>query len=134
MKDLSVNNHSFRLGIWNIATNHRFSTQHSLYFRGALGGIFIYDITNKSSLAHIDDWLYAIQRGNRGGNRFPIIIVGNKSDLSEKRPFPAEEAIKLAKSRGMNGYIECSFRTGKNVEKIFERLLRLVLKEHRENL
>jgi GTPase SAR1 family protein len=59
--------------------------------------------------------------------------VGNKSDLSETRKVPVDKAIKFAKSRGMNGYIECSFQTGKNVEKIFERLVRIILKKQGEN-
>ena len=114
-------------------SGERFRSLLSLYFRGAIGGIFIYDITNQSSLTHIDNWLFSIQLAIRGGNRFPIIVVGNKSDLSEKRKIPVDEAIKLTKSRGMNGYIECSFQTGKNVEKIFERLVRIILKKEREN-
>ena len=129
IKNVTVNNQSFRLMIWNIAGGDHFRFFHSLYFEGALGGIFIYDITNKSSLVHLDEWLLRI----RDRNRFPIIVVGNKLDLAEERKVPLEEAIKLAKSRGMNGYIECSFQTGKNVEKIFERLVRLILKKQRQN-
>ncbi|MFX1235213.1 MAG: GTP-binding protein [Promethearchaeota archaeon] len=128
IKNVNVNNQTFRLHIWNIAGGDQFRSLRPLYFEGASGGIFIYDITNKSSLAHLDDWLLNI----RNRNRFPIIVVGNKLDLAEKRKVPVEEAIKLAKSRGMNGYIECSFQTGKNVEKIFERLIRLILKNLRD--
>ena len=133
IKNIIVNNQSFGLRIWNITGGPHFRSLHSLYFQGAIGGIFIYDITNQSSLTHLDDWLFTIQLRLRGGNRFPIIIVGNKLDLAENRKVPVEYAIKLAKSRGMNGYIECSFQTGKNVEKIFERLVRIILKQQREN-
>jgi len=133
IKNVSVNNQTFGLGTWIINSGERFRTLLPLYFRGALGGIFIYDITNQSSLAHIDDWLLRIQLGRRERIRFPIIVVGNKSDLSETRKIPVDKAIKLAKSRGMNGYIECSFQTGKNVEKIFERLVRIILKKQGEN-
>ena len=133
IKNVSVNNQPFELRTWNMVSSEHFRTLSSLYFRGAIGGIFIYDITNQSSLTHIDDYLFSIQLAIRGGNRFPIIVVGNKSDLSETRKIPVNKAIKLAKSRGMNGYIECSFRTGKNVEKIFERLVRIILKKEREN-
>ena len=59
--------------------------------------------------------------------------MGNKSDLSETRKIPVDKAIEFTKSRGMNGYIECSFQTGKNVEKIFERLVRLMLKVEEEH-
>lgn len=133
IKNVVVDNQSFGLRIWNISGGHHFRRIHSLYFQGAIGGIFIYDITNQFSLTHLDDWLSMIQVRLREGNRFPIIVVGNKLDLAENRSVQVEYAINLAKSRGMNGYIECSFQTGKNVEKIFERLVRLILKQQREN-
>ena len=133
IKNVAVNNQPFGLRTWNMASSGRFRVLSSLLFRGAIGGIFIYDITNQSSLTHIDDWLSSIQLAIRGGNRFPIIVVGNKSDLSETRKIPVDKAIEFTKSRGMNGYIECSFQTGKNVEKIFERLVRLMLKVEEEH-
>ena len=46
--------------------------------------------------------------------------------------FPGElvkEAIEIAKSRNLNGFIECNPKTGENVEKAFEALTRLILEE-----
>ncbi|MFX1428325.1 MAG: GTP-binding protein [Promethearchaeota archaeon] len=133
-KNVLVNNQRFELRIWNIMGGAEFRPVRPLFLRGAVGGIFIYDITRKSSLDQIDDWLSAVEPGIREINRFPIIVVGNKSDLSDKRKVPVDEAIKFAKSRGVNGYIECSFQTGKNVEKIFRRLVKLILKNQEENI
>ena len=127
IKNVNLDNQFFRLQIWNIDTNH-FRNMHQFLFRGAQGGIFIYDITNKTSLNRLDDWLSSINLGFRGRERFPIIIVGNKSDLAQNREVPVDYALKFAKSRGMNSYIECSFLTGKNVEKIFNRLMTIILK------
>ena len=41
VKDLSVNDHSFRLGIWNIASNQIFNHLRTLYFRGKFREIIL---------------------------------------------------------------------------------------------
>jgi len=97
------------------------------YVRGARGGIFMYDITNYSSIAHIDDWLAVIKREIKDEDQFPIIVAGGKADLAEHREVSAKDGIKIAKSRGVDGFIECSSKNGENVEKLFEALTRSML-------
>ncbi len=84
----------------------------------------MYDVTNYSSLAHIDDWFNVIQKG--GNPEFPILVVGGKADLPDREVF-AEEAIKIAKSRNVEGFIECSAKSGVNVDKSFIALTRLMI-------
>lgn len=133
IKIMIVNKHRVRLQIWNLTNEERFRSLVSNYFLGANGGLFIYDITNYSSLTHFDEWLRTIRIKFREKDIFPIVVVGNKVDLSGKREVPMEDAIKFAKSKRLDSYIECSFKTGKNVEKMFERLVRLMLKKEKEN-
>ena len=59
--------------------------------------------------------------------KFPILVVGIVPDESEERQVTTEEGTKLAESRNLNGYIECSPKTGENVDKVFEDLTRLML-------
>jgi GTPase SAR1 family protein len=88
----------------------------------------MYDVTNYSSLAHIDDWLLVIRKEIKSeqGN-FPIIAVGGKADLVGFREVTREEGIKVAKSRGLQGFIECSSKLGVNVEETFEGLTRIMM-------
>ena len=87
----------------------------------------MYDITNYSSIAHIDDWLTVIRKEIKAEDQFPIIVAGGKADLAEFREVSAEEGIKISKSRGVDGFIECSSKTGENVEKTFEALTGLMI-------
>ncbi|MFW9950389.1 MAG: hypothetical protein ACFFKA_09745, partial [Candidatus Thorarchaeota archaeon] len=59
---------------------------------------------------------------------FPIILIGAKSDLKGDRQVPTSDAIEVAKSRGLTLFFECSSKTGKNVEKIFINITKLMLK------
>ena len=87
----------------------------------------MYDITNYISLAYIDDQLAYIRKEIEPEYMFPIILIGNKADLVKERKVSVEDGIKFAKSRGFAGYIECSCKTGENVEEMFQILTRLML-------
>jgi small GTP-binding protein len=128
VKSLEVLGKKVKLQIWDFGGEERFRFLLPTYIRGANCGLFMYDITNFSSLAHVDDWLMVIKNEVRPENRFPIIVVGGKADLQDQREVEPEEAIKIAKSRGLDGFIECSSKTGENVEKTFEAITKLAIK------
>lgn len=96
--------------------------------------MFVYDITNYSSIAHIDDWLRIIKEEIRAEDMFPILVVGNKAHLVNERVVPSAKAKMIAKSRGVDGYIEISAKTGENVEKAFEALTRLMLNDSKQRV
>ena len=127
VKSLEVDKKRVKLQIWDFGGEERFRFLLPTYVRGANGALYIYDVRNYSSLAHIDDWLMVLRKELRAEDRFPIIVVGIVSELDNEREVPSEEAIKIAKSRGVDGFAECSPRTGENVEETFEALTRLML-------
>ncbi len=131
VKSLTVDEQKVKLQIWDFGGEERFRFLLPTYVRGARGGLFLYDITNFSSIAHIDDWLSVIQKEIRAEDLFPIIVVGGKADLVESREVSSAEGIKIAKRRRgtVKGFIETSSKTGENVEKTFEALTRLMLDE-----
>ncbi|NVM45088.1 MAG: GTP-binding protein [Candidatus Lokiarchaeota archaeon] len=127
VKSLNVDGKKVKLQIWDFGGEERFRFLLPTYVRGARGGLFLYDITNYSSIAHIDDWLSVIRKEIRADDIFPIIVAGGKADLVENREVSSADGIKIAKSRNVNGFIETSSKTGENVEKTFEALTKLML-------
>jgi small GTP-binding protein len=127
VKSLTVDEQKVILQIWDFGGDERFRFLLPTYVRGARGGFFLYDVTNYSSIAHIDDWLSVIRKELREEEKFPILVVGIVPDETIEREVSAEEGIKIAKSRNVNGHIVCNLKTGKNVEKAFEALTRLIL-------
>jgi len=126
-KSLNIDDIRVRLQIWDFGGEELFRFLLPTYLRGARGGMFVYDITNYSTIAHIDDWLTVIKKEIRAEDIFPILVVGNRAHLADQREVPAEDAIKIAKSRSLDGFIECSAKTGENVEEAFIALTRLLL-------
>jgi GTPase SAR1 family protein len=58
-------------------------------FVQAQGYILVYDITDRKTFEHIEYWLSEIRKN--GKDFVPKIIVGNKSDLEDKRVVSTEE-------------------------------------------
>ena len=126
VKTIYIDDKEVKLQIWDFGGEERFRFLLPKYIRGASGGILMYDITDYPSLFHIDDWLSVIQET---GEVFPIILVGGKCDLEEYRQISSEEGLESAKSNELDDFIECSSKTGENVEKVFEILARILYKK-----
>ncbi|MDX1797902.1 MAG: Rab family GTPase [Candidatus Lokiarchaeia archaeon] len=126
VKSLEIDNKRVKLQVWDFGGEERFKYLLPMYVRGANGALFLYDVNNYSSLAHIDDWLMIVKKEIQAEDEFPIIVVGIVSEL-ENREVSSQEGLSIAKSSGVDGFIECSPRTGENVEETFEALTRLML-------
>ena len=124
-KDFNYDGMDVKLMIWDFAGEERFRYMFPQCLKGAMGGILMYDITNFSSFSSISNWLSIIEGTNQ---RFPIILVGGKSDLEDSREVSREEAIKVGRAMGLNGFIECSSKTGENIIESFQALTTKMLK------
>jgi len=127
VKSVDVGDKKVKLQIWDFGGEKRFRFLLPTYVRGAKGGLFMYDVNNKSSLSSIDEWLLVITKEITPEDEFPVIAVGIVSDKVNNRQVSTEEGIKIAKSRGLDGFIECSVETGENIEEVFEALARLMI-------
>mmetsp|Transcript_45699 Transcript_45699/g.141264 ORF Transcript_45699/g.141264 Transcript_45699/m.141264 type:complete len:209 (+) Transcript_45699:46-672(+) len=118
-KTISVDKKTIKLQIWDTAGQERFRTITSAYYRGADGIILVYDITDRESFNHIDDWLAEV---NRYVNESTCkILVGNKCDNTEERQVSTEEAKKKAEDLGI-AFVETSAKDATNVEEAFQMM------------
>ncbi len=130
VKFLDIENKRVSLQILDFAGEDRFKFLLPIYASGSLGAIFMYDITRKTSLDNIDDWLSVFREGIDEHNNIPILLVGGKSDLEENRAILLENAVNIAKSTDMFDNLECSSKTGENVELIFDILVKEMIKRN----
>lgn len=128
VKELEIEGKTVILRIWDFAGEDRFRVLLPSFAKGADGGIFMFDITRYTSMKNLDDWLSFFKQGtSKTQLQIPLIMVGGKLDLNEKRSVPAEDAIEVSKSHNLQGYIECSSRTGDNVDEVFELITRKMI-------
>ena len=94
-----------------------------VYARGSSGGIFMYDITSKSSFTNLEEWISIFKKNLFEEKRqIPILGVGDKKDLFNYRKISLNNAQCLVSTCNVYDLIECSAKTGENVEKIFESI------------
>ena len=84
----------------------------------------MYDITNRESFDKISGWWDDIL--NNKERDFPVILVGNKSDLEDERKVQKEEGESVANKLKTKFY-ETSNKNGNNIEESYRELINMVL-------
>mgnify|MGYP006289233405 CR=1 FL=1 len=130
VKKMEMDGLSIGLQIWDFAGEEQFRFLLPSYVRGASGGIFMYDVTRYSSLKHMKDWM-GVFNGECKDDRFqiPALMVGGKIDLETKRSISTEYGREIAEEHDFTDFVECSAKTGVNVEIVFEKLTHALLEQ-----
>ncbi|OMJ84264.1 hypothetical protein SteCoe_14687 [Stentor coeruleus] len=115
-KILKVNKNLIKVQIWDTAGQESFRSIARSYYRGAVGVILMYDITNKDSFINIYRWLNEIKE--QSTHQLSITLVGNKLDLETQRVIKTAEAQEFATNNNML-FTESSALTGVNIESVF---------------
>jgi small GTP-binding protein len=126
IKYVELENGKITLHVWDFGGQRRFKFLISSYAQGSSGGIFMFDLTNSESLIALNEWLPEFGKTVR---RVPLVIVGGKLDLKQKRVCKKEKVLDIMKSYNFHQYIECSSKTGENVELVFRVLLLKILED-----
>ncbi|GAB5586237.1 GTPase Ryh1 [Umbelopsis nana] len=118
-KTMYLEDRTVRLQLWDTAGQERFRSLIPSYIRDSSVCIIVYDITNRNSFMNTTKWIDDV-RAERG-NDVIIVLVGNKTDLNDKRQVSIEEGEK--KSREYNVmFIETSAKAGHNVKALFRKV------------
>ena len=117
-KDIIVNNKKVKLQLWDTAGHERFRTITTSYYRGAHGIATVFDLTDRDSFEHVEKWLGEINKyAKENVMRF---LIGNKSDLVDKRVVKYEEVRALANKLKIY-YVETSAKNNINISDFFEK-------------
>jgi Ras-related protein Rab-6A len=108
-----------RLQLWDTAGQERFRSLIPSYIRDSSVAVVVYDISNAKSIQNTRKWIDDV-RGERG-NDVIIVLVGNKTDLNDKREVTTAQGEEEAKKNGLM-FIETSAKVGHNVKQLFRRI------------
>jgi len=111
---------TLNLSIWDLSGRPRFRFLMPRFCAGAAGVLLVYDVSRPSTLAEAAQWLKLVS-SNPGQTEPPVVVlVGSKSDLP--CCVPLQEVKSFCSSYGIKRFIQCSAKSGHNVDLVFETL------------
>uniref|UniRef100_A0A8D0IYT2 Ras-related protein Rab-3 n=2 Tax=Sus scrofa TaxID=9823 RepID=A0A8D0IYT2_PIG len=119
------------LGTSDTAGQERYRTITTAYYRGAMGFILMYDITNEESFNAVQDWSTQIK--TYSWDNAQVILVGNKCDMEDERVISTERGQHLGEQLGFE-FFETSAKDNINVKQTFERLVDIICDKMSESL
>ena len=120
------NGEKLKVFFYDTSGQEKYNSLSFNYIKNCHGILLMYDISNKKSFIKIKDWLNNIFEHK--DKDFPILLLGNKCDLEEKREVTKEEGDQLAKELKLNFY-ETSNKDNINIEKAITELIEMVYKK-----
>ncbi|WCJ42064.1 hypothetical protein M5689_022892 [Euphorbia peplus] len=123
-RNIRVADKIIKAQIWDTAGQERFRAITSSYYRGALGALLVYDITRRATFDNVKKWLKELREF--GNPDMVVVLVGNKSDLTNSREVDEDEGKKFAEMEGLC-FTETSALENLNVEEAF---LEMITKIH----
>lgn len=120
VKNIEHMNKTVHIQIWDTAGQARFRESALHYFRGTVGVVLVYDVTEQKSFENLDYWINRIRQN--GETDLQIILIGNKIDMINEVNVNQEQAVGLAKEHGIP-YFQTSAKDATNTEMAFKVLL-----------
>lgn len=101
------------------AGQERFRSLIPSYIRDSSVAVVVYDVASRSSFLNTARWIDEV-RTERGSDVI-IMLVGNKTDLVERREVSVEEGDSRAREAGVM-FIETSAKAGFNIKALFRKI------------
>ncbi|CAG5928388.1 unnamed protein product [Menidia menidia] len=147
IKTVELQGKKIKLQIWDTAGQERFHTITTSYYRGAMGIMLVYDITNAKSFENISKWLRNIDERKKieiqlkselklkvasarkhANEDVERMLLGNKCDMEDKRVVPKARGEQIAREHGIR-FFETSAKANINIEKAFLTLAEDILRK-----
>ncbi|XP_034193087.1 ras-like protein A isoform X1 [Osmia lignaria lignaria] len=121
-KKVVLDGEEVQIDILDTAGQEDYAAIRDNYFRSGEGFLCVFSITEDDSFQATQEFREQILRVKNDEN-IPFLLVGNKSDLQEKRKVTLAEAQARSQQWGVP-YVETSAKTKENVDKVFFDLMR----------
>uniref|UniRef100_A0A8C2IGV9 small monomeric GTPase n=1 Tax=Cyprinus carpio TaxID=7962 RepID=A0A8C2IGV9_CYPCA len=116
-KKVVLDGEEVQIDILDTAGQEDYAAIRDNYFRSGEGFLLVFSITEPESFSASSDFREQILRVKAEDDKIPLLLVGNKSDLEDRRQVSADEARTKADEWSVQ-YVETSAKTRANVDKV----------------
>jgi len=117
---MDVEGNKVKAQFWDTAGQERYRAITSAYYRGAVGALLVYDISDHNTFKNVTHWLKELR--NHTEASIVVMLVGNKSDLQHLREVDIEEATSFSAQNNLS-FIETAAIDGSGVNDTFRKML-----------
>lgn len=118
-KTMYLEDRTVRLQLWDTAGQERFRSLIPSYIRDSSVAVIVFDVASRQSYLNTAKWIEEV-RTERGSDVI-IVLVGNKTDLVDKRQVSIEEGEAKAREFSVM-FIETSAKAGFNIKALFRKI------------
>ena len=119
-KNVQIDNQDIHLLLYDTAGQEKFRALIPMYTRDANIILLVYDVTSKDSFLHLSDWLKDLTNVKK--EEVIFAVVGNKTDLDDRREVNSNEGENYAKEHDFI-FAEVSAKTGDGFSELFYKNL-----------
>ena len=130
LKRLQYRDFDIALQLWDFGGQNRFRFLLKKYVKGASGALLLFDLSNPVSIESADDWIKLVRMHNAN---LPIILVGTKYDLVNPKAIDDNLSNFLVAEYNLIANVKTSSKTGRNIEGVFDLLIRDLLAKMKIN-
>jgi small GTP-binding protein len=131
VRKIPIDGKQIKLQIWDTAGQDNFRSIIRSYYRGTVGALLVYDITQRQTFNCLTSWLEDARKHST--SNMVIMLIGNKCDLIAKREVQKEEGEAFAREHGLI-FMETSAKTAANVEEAFINTAREIYRKIQEGV
>ena len=114
---------SLKMDIWDTGGQERFRSLLQLYYRDANAALITYDVSNDKTLESCEYWINELKNNEENCLLF---LIGNKMDIPDRKVEQAQ--IEAMAEKHSMIQMECSAKTGENINKLFEKVAFEIIK------
>lgn len=127
-KEIEVDGRGCSLEILDTAGVAQFTAMRELYIKNGQGFLLVYSVTDKKSLEELLAIREQITR-IKGTSNIPMVLVGNKCDLTDEREVDPEDGISVSKQWNKVPFYETSAMYRMNVDDAFVDVVRQIIRK-----
>ncbi|KAM3594174.1 uncharacterized protein V6R79_003577 [Siganus canaliculatus] len=107
-----------RVQLWDIAGQERFKNMSRVYYKGTMGAIVVFDITDRSTLDAAVKWKQDLDSkvSLNGGRLIPAVLLANKCDMKGRDNNLVSSLDGFCEDHNFLGWFETSAKDNINID------------------